>query len=206
MTRRSTRRYDSAMTSLSNEIQLLRERNPVHLAKVFADINPYLLKLLASRGWRGPVAEDLVQSAWETFFSGVERFEGRSQLKVYLAGIVLNKTREEGRRQGRIVLEDDAGSVFENSFTEEGWWRVEPADPSQLFESKEIKRHIEECLDGLTPSQNEAFRLKEIEGENSEAICKILGVTVTNLGVLVFRAKEKLRRCLEGKLGTRSKT
>jgi DNA-directed RNA polymerase specialized sigma24 family protein len=45
-----------------------------------------------------------------------------------------------------------------------------------------------------------AFFLKEVEGHVSEEICNILEVSNTNLGVLLFRAKNKLRECIERKV------
>jgi RNA polymerase sigma-70 factor (ECF subfamily) len=44
-----------------------------------------------------------------------------------------------------------------------------------------------------------AFTLREVEGLESNEICKILDVTRTNLGVLLHRARTWLRRCLEMK-------
>ena len=42
-----------------------------------------------------------------------------------------------------------------------------------------------------------------VEGVATEADCKIIGVSATNLGVLMFRARNKLRECLEKKWTTR---
>ncbi len=39
----------------------------------------------------------------------------------------------------------------------------------------------------------------EIEGMDTEAICKILEVTRTNLGVLLHRVRNRLRECLRRK-------
>ena len=47
--------------------------------------------------------------------------------------------------------------------------------------------------------QKMAFHLKEVQGNTSEEICNIIDVTITNLGVLLYRAKNKLRDCVERK-------
>ncbi len=44
-----------------------------------------------------------------------------------------------------------------------------------------------------------AFVLREVEGLSTEEICKILEVSRTNLGVLIYRARNRLRECLEAK-------
>ena len=42
-----------------------------------------------------------------------------------------------------------------------------------------------------------AFILREVEGLSTQEMCKILEVTRTNLGVLLYRARNRLRECLE---------
>ena len=44
-----------------------------------------------------------------------------------------------------------------------------------------------------------AFVLREVEELDTEEICKILDVTPTNFGVLLHRARARLRACLEKK-------
>ena len=44
-----------------------------------------------------------------------------------------------------------------------------------------------------------AFVLRELEGLTTEEICKILDVNRTNLGVLLYRSRNRLRECLETK-------
>ena len=48
--------------------------------------------------------------------------------------------------------------------------------------------------------------MREVEEEDSTQICNVLSVSVTNLRVLLFRAKDKLRKCIEGKAGIEGKT
>ena len=44
-----------------------------------------------------------------------------------------------------------------------------------------------------------AFILREAEDLGTGEICKILAVTRTNLGVLLYRGRNRLRECLETK-------
>jgi RNA polymerase sigma-70 factor (ECF subfamily) len=46
--------------------------------------------------------------------------------------------------------------------------------------------------------------LREMESLETAEICKILGVTVTNMGVLMHRARNRLRECIEAKGWSRS--
>jgi len=94
---------------------------------------------------------------------------------------------------------DPIDEVFESRFDGKGNWTRPPADLEQLILSKEIGELIRGCMDGLPASQREAFVLREVEGLGTSEICKILTVSVTNFGVLMYRARARLRECLEAK-------
>ena len=47
--------------------------------------------------------------------------------------------------------------------------------------------------------QRLAFHMREVEQLSSDEICKILEVSRTNLGVMLFRMRNRLRECLEAK-------
>lgn len=190
---------DSAESGeFSNDLQRLKARDPVFLSELFSDMNPRLLRMMASKGIYNEAAEEVVHQCWETFFINLDKFEGRSTIRTFVFGILINKIREERRRSNRIDFEEDSEKVFERSFTKDGWWVNEPSDPQSIIENKQLGDSIEDCLEGLTDAQKSAFLLIESEGESSETACQIMGVSVSNLRVLIFRAKDKLRACLEG--------
>lgn len=178
---------------------LLKNRDVVFLEKLFKETNPYLFKILGANKIFSEQAQDIVQASWETFFKNLDQFRGQSQIKVFIAGILLNKVREHRRALKKIVYEEDSEKIYEQSFDSDGWWMSEPKDPQKLIESKELIRFIDECLEGLSDLQREAFLLKVVEQEKTEEICNILKINVSHIGVLLFRTKDKLRQCLEGK-------
>lgn len=58
---------------------------------------------------------------------------------------------------------------------------------------------LQECLEKVPRAQRIAFYLREVEEMKSEEICKKMAVSVTNLGVMLFRARNRLRDRLEKK-------
>ena len=50
------------------------------------------------------------------------------------------------------------------------------------------------ALTSLPEEQREVFVLREVQGLDTGEICKILAVSVTNFGVLMHRARARLRR------------
>lgn len=169
-------------------------------------VDRYSSALLASAyslGWRNVDAEDLVQDTLVTHLQKPDAFEGRSALKTYLIGILYHKSREKKRSQVREQPNDPIDEVFEQRFNSQGIWRTRPRGPDDIALSKETAELIDDCLEALTPSQRMAFYLREIEQEPTEDACNILDVSVTHLGVLLFRARNKVRECIEKKWGKR---
>jgi RNA polymerase sigma factor (sigma-70 family) len=150
-------------------------------------------------GFADDEAEDLVQDVFTTFLEKLDRYEGRSQLRTWLFGILHHKAQERRRASGVEERTDLIDMIFESRFDLAGKWSRPPHDLERLFLSKEAGQLIDACMEGLTADQRSAFALREVEGVESPEICKILGVSVTNLGVLMHRARTRLRECLEAK-------
>ncbi len=161
-----------------------------------------LMKAGLGLGFSVDQAEDLVQSVWIVFFGQPEKFEQRSQLKTYLFGILYNKARELRRANQKNIPEDRIEDLLNECFNSKGHWSTHLVSPDKMLESVETISFIEKCLSNLPTSQRLAFYLREIEEYSSQEICKILDVSITNLGVLLFRAKAGLRYCLEFKIKT----
>ncbi len=78
-------------------------------------------------------------------------------------------------------------------------WARPPQPANDRLYIAEIRAGIEDCLDSVPTKQRMAFILREVQELESEEVCKILDVTLTNLGVLLYRARNRLRECLEKK-------
>lgn len=177
----------------------LRRRDPAALAAAVHEHARPLLRAARAMGFAGPVAEDLVQDVFTTFLERLDAFEGRSLLRTWLFGILHRKAMERRRALVRDERADSIDGVFESRFDANGMWTRPPADLERLLLSKEIGSLISACMDGLPLNQREAFVLREVEGLDSPEICKILEVSATNYGVLMHRARARLRECLEAK-------
>jgi RNA polymerase sigma-70 factor (ECF subfamily) len=177
----------------------LRRRDPEALAEAVRDHAKPLFRAARALGFAEQEAEDLVQDVFTTFLERLDSFEGRSQLRTWLFGILHRKAME--RRRAAMIDDrtDPIDEVFESRFDARGKWSNPPADLERLMLSKEIGALIRGCMNGLPVNQRQAFVLREVEGLETPDICKILDVSVTNFGVLMHRARARLRECLEGK-------
>jgi RNA polymerase sigma-70 factor (ECF subfamily) len=182
----------------------LRARDPEALASAVQDHARALYRAARGMGFPEAEAEDLVQAVFTTFLETLDRFEGRSQVRTWLFGILHRKVLERRREQYRDQQHDPIDEVFESRFDARGNWVRPPEDLHRALESREIGEALAGCLQGLPAAQREVFVLREMEGLETAEICKILGVTVTNMGVLMHRARNRLRECIEAKGWSRS--
>lgn len=188
------------MTTVAPEtLQRMRDRDPATLASIVNDHSLPLYRAALAMGVQGDVAEDLVQDTLLTFLSTLDRFEGRAQIRTWLFGILYHKLFEVRRDLARVEQHDPIDDVFESKFDANGSWIKPPADIQRLLESEEAGIHIQACVESLPPIQRSAFRLREIEGLASKEICELLGLSPSNFGVLMHRARTRLRECLESR-------
>jgi len=160
---------------------------------------PQIVRAARGAGLRAEEAEDVAQSTFVTFLEVVERFEGRSHIRTFLFGILYKKIAETRRRLARDNRADDIDNVMESRFRPDGRWLKPPRPIEDRLHGVEVRRQIDHCLECLPLQQRMAFVLREVEGLVTEEICKILDVSRTNFGVLLYRARNRLRECLESK-------
>ena len=90
-------------------------------------------------------------------------------------------------------------TLSENRFNPDGSWARPPQPVDLQLYRTEVGKLIEDCLEVVPTQQRMAFILREAEDLGTGEICKILAVTRTNLGVLLYRGRNRLRECLETK-------
>ena len=151
------------------------------------------------------VAEDLVQETFISALEGLDAFKGGSSVRTWLIGILKHKIIDHFRKNAREIVSSDLtaleGETEDDTFNRWEQWRRSPSSwgdsPDNVLEDKEFWKVFVRCLEGLPESFRRAFALRELDGLQTEEICKVLGVTATNLWVMLHRARGKLRNCLE---------
>ncbi|GAB6193150.1 sigma-70 family RNA polymerase sigma factor [Desulfocastanea catecholica] len=191
------------MNTTHEEAQTAEENtNPETWVDLYADsLFHYALYRIADKA----VAEELVQETFVAALSslGNSRFRGESACKTWLIGILKHKLLDHLRQKYRhqaSSIDVIRESEVEDSFDARGNWRVKPGqwdNPEKNYEQRELMLIIMECIAALGQRQADAFRLREIEGEEAEEICKILEISPTNYWVLMHRARLAMRRCIE---------
>jgi len=177
----------------------IRSRDAKALEEVVRRYPPQILRAAGGAGLAPQLAEDVAQDTFVTFIETAPRFEGRSHVRTWLFGILYKKIAAARRNLGRDNEMDDIEEVFERRFDDAGSWTRPPLPVDAEVYAAEVRQGIDGCLDRVPTNQRMAFVLREIEGMDTQEICKILEVTRTNLGVLLHRVRNRLRECLEAK-------
>ena len=149
--------------------------------------------------------EDLLQDVFVTAFKSREKFKGESSELTWMTGILRNKIFEHLRRQAREVplSPADEDDDREEALFDGRHWRADAAprdwgsDPVRRAETDEASAALRRCLDALTPNVARAFVLREMEGAPPQECADTLGIPPGHLAVLLYRARMRLRRCLE---------
>ena len=158
-----------------------------------------ILKACMAMGFKQDVANDIVQETWVAFIESVPRFQGNSHIRTYLFGILYNKVREKKRDLRRYKATDFFEEMMGDRFDEAGHWKKSSVSPEKIMENTQVLKIIEDCLENLPVQQRMSFYLKEVVQEKTEQISEVLQVTANNIGVLLYRAKNGLRDCVEKK-------
>ena len=160
---------------------------------------PQIVRAARGAGLNAVAADDVAQETFITFFEKAPTFEGRSQIRTWIFGILYRKIAEARRSMKRSNEMDDIDELIDQRFNPDGKWIRPPRPVDQDLYESEVMELLDECLDTVPDQQKMAFVLREMEDMETTDICNVLDVTTTNLGVLLFRARNRLRECLESK-------
>lgn len=184
------------MSLTDAELASLRRRDPDALRRVADAYARRLYRAARSMGFSAHEAEDVVQEVFLTFIATLERFEGRASVLTWLYGILLRKAQERRRERTREERHDGFDEEWAGLFNSSGRWVRRPPDPTDGLDRSELAKAIEECLADLTEGQRDVFVLRLVEELPAADVGNILGLTVTNVGVSLHRARLLMRKCL----------
>jgi RNA polymerase sigma-70 factor, ECF subfamily len=180
-------------------LERLRRRDRAAWEAMVDAYLPQLLRAARGMGFSSDASRDLAQSVFVAMMEAITRFEGRSHIRTFLFGVFYNKVAEHLREKQRAELNDPIDEVMEARFDAAGRWRQPPLDIEKAVFAREVREMVQGCLETVPRAQRIAFYFREVEEMKTDEICKKMGISATNLGVLLFRARNRLRECVEKK-------
>ena len=196
---------DEAETPLENrDVSILAD------TAFLSDLRRQMIKFATLQLSNSHLAEDAVQEALVGALKNAKSFAGRAALKTWVFAILKNKIADTLRHKQRTVnasslmREDEENEDFSELFDHRGHWQPDerPAtwgNPQESLHQGQFWKVFEACLDGVPGAQARVFMMKEFIELDTQEICAEAGITVTNLNVMLHRARLRLRECLENR-------
>ena len=175
----------------------------------------YATMLAVARGYvrTRAIAEEVVQEAWRSVLNGIDRFEGRSSLRIWIMRIVVNIAISRGEREARSVPfsafaseEGDEPAVDPERFRDQsdgfpGHWRAYPGNwavlPDDALLGRETLDVVTSAIEELPDALRVVITMRDVAGCSPEEVCGMLGVSDGNQRVLLHRARSHVRAALE---------
>jgi RNA polymerase sigma-70 factor, ECF subfamily len=196
-------------------VAALRNGDSAAFSRLVRAYQPAFLRLARTWVRDSTLAAEVVQQAWLTALESLASYEGRSSLRTWLFGVVINVARSHLRAQRRmlplsalVAEEVVAGPTVEPErfFASGEWvghWELWPTpfpNPDDALERERLRALLEEAIATLPPLQQQVMVLCDVEGLSGEETCNVLGLSSTNQRVLLHRARAKARTWLERRL------
>lgn len=155
------------------------------------------------------LAEDAVQEAIAAALAGAKEFAGRSALKTWVFAILRNKIVDVIRQRSRCINisalapeEEGMDEAFEALFKPNAHWMPDfrPrdwGDPEETLRQEEFWAVFDTCLKRLPENTARVFMMREFLELDTDEICTELAITTSNCHVILHRARNGLRQCLE---------
>lgn len=162
----------------------------------------YLFNYAISRIGDEEAARDLVQ---ETFIAGLqaaENFRGNASERTWLVAILKRKVIDLYRKSNTKKGKAEVRMSFPSGSDPEGdWLETRAPDPDSVrendgIENEELGLAIQRCISLLPEKHAQVFSLKTIHEWSTEDVCNELGITPSNLWVMIHRARTALMECL----------
>ncbi len=193
----------------SHEAPMSQDSSPLMEDDFLVALRRDLLKFARLQLRNDALAEDMVQEALAAALAGERSFAGRAALKTWIFAILRNKIVDHFRASGRVtnvsaLSPEEAGldQAFEALFkANEHWARdARPApwgDPEEALIQQRFWVVFDACLNHLPASTARVFMMREFLELETAEICQALEITAGNCNVILHRARNGLRRCLD---------
>lgn len=174
-------------------------------AQDIAELRPILLRIARLQLRNDAWAEDAVSETIVAAMEGLATFDGTSQVRTWVVGILKHKIIDQFRRHSREVQieaqeQSSEAETLEQLFDKSGHRVSAPldwGDPESHLVRSEFFAVLQACIDELPTPLGRIFLLREWLELDTAQICKEMKVTSTNCFVMLYRARLRLRECLD---------
>ena len=134
------------------------------------------------------VAEDLAQDVFVYILMNKKKYDFKYSLKTYLYIIAKSKAINYIKREKRITYLQDNEYIFTEQEIED------------IIFNKEDSKTVKSAIDDLPEPQSQIIYLSDIEGLSYKEICKVLGISLSQVKTLLHRGRMKIKKLLVGEV------
>jgi RNA polymerase sigma-70 factor (ECF subfamily) len=168
-------------------------------------MRPQLVRFAQLQLRNEALAEDAVQDALMVVLEKPASFRGQSSLRTYVTGILKFKIIDNLRlslRERQVDVADGQSDddALDALFVADGHTRDMPrewGDPDGTLQEKDFFRVLEVCMEKLPEQAARIFLMREWLEFDTGEICKELSMSSANVWVILYRARLRLRECLD---------
>jgi len=168
--------------------------DPVFLTELRLQMNKFAQLQLQDQH----LAEDAVQEALLAALKNAHSFNRRSALKTWVFAILKNKISDLLRKNSRHIshdsLQQDSDASDEALFDTLFW-----NQPDTEMENTHFWQVFDACLNGMPETYGRLFMMREFLELTTDEICNREGISANSLNVTLYRARIRLRECLENR-------
>jgi RNA polymerase sigma-70 factor (ECF subfamily) len=135
--------------------------------------------------------EDLVQEVLVAAYENLAGFDTKKKFSSWIYRIAHNKAIDYFKKK-KMKINVDLGE-------KEEYWERGGKLPEDIEIDKQDGEELRKAVNSLEIKYREVIWLYYFEDKNYDEISDILRIPISNVGVLLFRAKEKLKRRYEKK-------
>lgn len=180
----------SELRILANEIQLVvrAQCEPLAFAHLYDHYFPHVYKYVLYRVRDPHLADDLTALTFERALRDLRDYDvQRGDFAAWLFGITRNVINQHFRRHKRF------------QWLPLDWLRSQPSsepDPEEAASRQETSDQLLDALAQLTDRERDLLALKFAAGLTNRQIAALTGLNASHVGVIVYRAVQRLRTIL----------
>lgn len=147
-------------------------------------------------------AEDVVQEAYLKAYTKLGQFSGQARLSTWLCRIVVNEALGRLRRRmphaplDEIVEEGMKTDLHAGNLVP---WLSKAGSPEDEAARSQIRRLMEQAIEGLPRDQRAVFMLRAVEGFSTDEAAECLSIPAETVKTRLHRARKRLQASLNGR-------
>jgi RNA polymerase sigma-70 factor (ECF subfamily) len=158
---------------------------PLSFSEIYEDHFDFVFRSARRLGVEEACLDDVVQDVFVTVYRRLSDFEGRSQLRTWVFGILRHTVRDLRRSQRRKPTCELQGEPQGGQ-----------ASPLERAVQSEATRILHEVLDGMNDEQREVFVLAELEQMSAPEIGAALEINVNTVYSRLRVARQEFESAL----------